>query len=79
MDTVLAQTVTAGVIVAGAAFFLARRAWHTLGAARRGARGGAGAGCGAADGCGCAGAPSVAREAAEERGRPERSAAVADP
>ena len=50
MDSQLLQTLIAGVIVLAAAFFIGRRAWRTVSAART-PKGGD-AGCGGDCGCG---------------------------
>ncbi len=50
MDSQLLQTLIAGVIVLAAAFFIGRRAWRTVSAAR--APKGGDAGCGGDCGCG---------------------------
>jgi hypothetical protein len=49
MESAAVQTILAGAIVLGAALFLGRRAWRTVGEARRARRVGDG-GC---DTCGC--------------------------
>jgi hypothetical protein len=52
MESAIIQTLIAAIVVLGAALFLARRAWRTVVAARRGT--GDGASCTAGGGCGCA-------------------------
>ena len=52
MESALTQSLIAGLIVLGAAVFLARRAWRSFVSSRRASA--EGATCGADGGCGCA-------------------------
>ncbi|HSU13928.1 MAG TPA: hypothetical protein VLK66_07520 [Longimicrobium sp.] len=52
MDSQLLQTFIVGLIVLAAAFFIGRRAWRTVSAARAPKGGSGGTGCGSDCGCG---------------------------
>lgn len=67
MESALVQTLIALAIVLGAAAFLVRRAWRSVGAGRRASTGEAP--CGTDGGCGCSAAAPAGTDSLESSRR----------